>query len=300
MIINLLQSAFSPKSVIPAFAGKTAIIKMFKRGWVILPLILLTACADLVANADSIAQPSGLHRTQVKTNPFILTAYTKITDKTQPVNVYIEGDGLAWVSVSQPSVDPTPRKALALSMAASDKSSNVIYIARPCQFTSMELDHRCNVDYWTDKRFSEEVISSVNQALNKLLDNNQNAKINLIGYSGGGGVAVLVAARRSDVVSIRTVAGNLDHVELHRINKVSQLSGSLNAIDEAKKVATIPQLHFIGTEDEIVTPAIAQKFQKASGDTKCIHLKMIENATHETGWTEIWPSLLNQLPKCDG
>jgi pimeloyl-ACP methyl ester carboxylesterase len=180
-----------------------------------------------------------------------------------------------------------------------DKSPNVIYIARPCQFTPLEIDHKCDVSYWTDKRFSEEVVSSVNQAISKLVARD-GGKINLIGYSGGANVAVLVAARRGDIASIRTIAGNLDHVELHKLNEVSQLRGSLNAIDEAKKVSNIPQIHYSGSDDEIVSPKIAEKFVKASGNPDCVKTEVVNGASHEDGWSEAWSSLLGKEPRCRG
>ena len=40
-----------------------------------------------------------------------------------------------------------------------------------------------------------------------------------VGYSGGAAVAALVAGRRSDIVSLRTLSGYLDHVALNRARK---------------------------------------------------------------------------------
>ena len=260
--------------------------------------MVLGGCANRVEHADAIASSSGLQRVQVKTNVFLLTAYTKIIDPSKPFNIYIEGDGLAWLSRTMVSPDPTPRKALGLSLAASDPAANVIYIARPCQFTPLELDGNCNKIYWTSRRFSEEVIASVNQAIDKLAGSSEEHKLNLIGYSGGGAVVILLAARRHDVASIRTVAGNLDHAEVNRLHDVTQLSGSLNAIDVAARVASIPQLHFSGDEDTIINPTIAEKFSAASGATGCIHLQVINGASHEDGWLEHWPSLLQEPVVC--
>jgi len=266
-----------------------------------LVLLILSACAgDLTAHADAMAGPAGLRRTQVQTAPFLLTAYSRIGSTTGSYDVYIEGDGLAWRTPSEPSPNPTPHKALGLALAAHDEASNVIYIARPCQFTPLENDPHCDIDYWTDKRFSEEVIASVNQAIDKLVKSSgNNSKLNLIGYSGGGAVAVLVAARRNDVATIRTVAGNLDHDEVNRTHNVSLMPGSLNAIDQAAKIAMIPQLHFSGDADEIIVPAISQKFRDASGTTNCVRLEVIKGASHEEGWIERWPALLKEPVTCN-
>ena len=50
------------------------------------------------------------------------------------VHVYIEGDGYAWATTTDPSDDPTPINPLALRLAAVDDAPNVLYLARPCQF----------------------------------------------------------------------------------------------------------------------------------------------------------------------
>ena len=258
----------------------------------------LAGCASPLDHADGIAHAAGLRRTQIPTNTFLLTAYSKVTAPAKPFNIYIEGDGLAWLSETEPSKNPTPRKALALSLAALDPAANVLYIARPCQFTPLNLDPKCDVSAWTDRRFSEEVIRSVNQAVDKLTASSPSRKLNLIGYSGGGAVAALVAARRNDVVSLRTVAGNLDHAEVNRQHDASPLDGSLNAIDQARQLATLPQIHFSGQNDDVITPSIAQRFRAAAEPTTCIKLRIIENTTHESGWPEHWPNLLKIPPTC--
>jgi hypothetical protein len=264
-------------------------------------LMIVGGCSqDLVAHADSLAQPAGMKRAQVKTNTFLLTAYSKVLDPSQPFTLYIEGDGFAWRTESEPSANPTPRKALALGLATRDPSSNVIYIARPCQFTPLELDTRCDVAFWTDKRFSEEVVASVNQAIDKLLAPFGHPRLNLVGYSGGAAVAVLVAARRDDVASLRTVAGNLDHEEFSRLNEVSPMKGSLNAIDQARKIASLPQIHFSGGKDDIISPALARRFLAASQPTECVRVINVPEASHENGWLERWPALLKELPLCGG
>jgi hypothetical protein len=275
-----------------------------KRAWVDICLALslpaLAGCAalDRDMNAEAIAKPAGLKRMAMKTDAFILTTFVRIADPNAPVNVYIEGDGLAWLSRSEVSLDPTPKDALGLSLAAVDPSPNVVYIARPCQFTARAKNPNCAIPYWTSKRFAPEVIASMGQAVDLVAAQVPGQKINLVGYSGGGAVAVLVAASRKDVATIRTVAGNLDHAEVNRLHGVSPLSGSLNAIDVAAGVAKIPQIHWSGGADTTVPPVIAERFRQASG-SPCVVAKTVAGATHETGWRERWRELLGQAPGCE-
>jgi len=84
--------------------------------------MLLSACTtlDRNAHADALAVPAHLTREQVEAGSFVLTAFARITRPDQPLTIYIEGDGLAWISRSEPSADPTPREATGLALAAAD------------------------------------------------------------------------------------------------------------------------------------------------------------------------------------
>jgi len=55
-------------------------------------------------------------------------------------------------------------------------------------------------------RFAPEVINSFSRAIDTLKEKSGAKYVELVGYSGGGAIAVLVAAGRSDVVGVRTVA----------------------------------------------------------------------------------------------
>ncbi|EJL83660.1 hypothetical protein PMI16_04125 [Herbaspirillum sp. CF444] len=258
---------------------------------------LSTACAgDPNAHADAMAQPAGLQRDQVQAGAFVLTSYLRITRTDRPLTVYIEGDGLAWRSRHQPSEDPTPRRALGLSLAVADTAPNVVYLARPCQFTPMSANSRCAVTYWTDRRYSEEVVASMNAAVTQYLHRLPGQRVNLVGYSGGGALAVLIAARRQDVASLRTVAGNLDHAAVNRLHQVSQMPDSLNAIDVAARVAAIPQLHVSGADDKVVPTFVARSFVAAVGS--CAQLRVVDGMAHESDWAAKWPALLSSTLPC--
>lgn len=253
-------------------------------------------CASPDMHADKLAQTAGLQREQIHAKDFVLTAFSRIARPDLPLDIYIEGDGLAWRTRYQPSDDPTPHQALGLELAAADRTANVVYLARPCQFTPMAANPRCKVAYWTDRRYAEEVVASMNSAVSRYAAMAPGQKINLTGYSGGGAIAVLIAARRNDVATLRTVAGNLDHAAVNRLHRVSAMPGSLNAIDYAGKVAAIPQIHFSGADDATVPPSIAQSFAKAVGP--CAQVRVVPRMSHESDWDRLWPELLRVVPWC--
>jgi len=255
-------------------------------------LALLAGCAsdpDLVQRADALAAPAGLQREEVRGGPFVLTAYVHARPKAPLLRVYLEGDGRAWITRNQVSPDPTPHSAMGLRLAASD-GGDVVYLARPCQFTPMARNPVCHPLYWAGLRYSPEVVSAMDEALSRYVAQLQPARLELVGYSGGGAIAVLLAARRKDVSAIRTVAGNLDHVAVNQWHKVSQMPGSLNPIDVAAQVERIPQLHVSGAEDTVIPTAITHSFVDQVG--RCAGLVTVQGMAHQSDWDRLWPKLL--------
>jgi len=240
-----------------------------------------------LANADNLAKINDWHREHIKTSYFEFVSYYKSNTPSTALllTIYIEGDGLAWITPRQASMDPTPINPVALKLAISDTNSHVAYLSRPCQFTK---NKRCNKHYWTNKRFAEEVISSSNDAISTIKKVFGAKQLRLIGYSGGGAVAALVAARRNDVTSLITIAGNLNHSAWTRFHKASPLTGSLNPNDYLSELNTIKQLHFIGAQDEVIPPFLTQDFAKDSPNTQII---VLQQQGHTCCWENSWSEL---------
>lgn len=240
--------------------------------------------------ADEIARPAGLHPSVVVATTFNLAVFYRNPEPHQPVVVYIEGDGLAWASYSTPSSDPTPRNPVGLRLAARDRSVNVLYIARPCQYV---WSSSCRTDYWTGKCFAEEVVSDISTAIDRLTLPDQ--KVHLVGYSGGGAIATLLAERLSNVVTLRTVAGNLDHDAVNRYHGVSLMPESLNPKANASRLRGLPQVHFVGMKDSVIPPFLVENFARLVGDDSCVKVFRINAASHAQGWEDVWHCLLFRL-----
>lgn len=260
-------------------------------------LLLASGCASMTplmdrnADADRVARDGGFEKSFIKTKSFTLTAYYRCAKPGDPMNLYLEGDGSAWPSRTRLSDDPTPRRPLVLELAGMDPAANVAYLSRPGQYTATDSS-LCDPSYWSDKRFSSEVVDALNEAIEALRKRTRAIRINLIGYSGGAALAALLAAKRNDVVSLRTVAGNLDPEAVNRYHNVSPLNGSLNPMDAAVKLKGLPQRHFVGSKDAVVPPFIAQSFMKRAGDQDGGKITIVEGASHANGWRERWKSLL--------
>ena len=274
--------------------------------FVLLVALQLAGCAagnlflDRHGLADRIGAGAGFVKTLVTAEPFVLTAYHRIAEPGEALTVYIEGDGQAWLSRSRLATDPTPTDPVALRLAALDPSPNVVYLARPCHYTESRLDPFCGPAYWSNKRFAEEVIAAMDRAVEHFRRRSRAREAHLVGYSGGGAVATLIAARRRDVASLRTVAGNLDHVTLNRHKRVSPLTGSLNPIDFAPTLSRLPQRHFVGSGDRVVPRFIAEAFARRAASSRCIGVTVVEDVTHAKGWVERWLDLLTMPVACSG
>lgn len=237
--------------------------------------------------ADDSAREAGFKPVVISTPHFKIYSCQKVTDQASALKIYIEGDGSAWLAKNRLSSDPTPKKRLVLDWALKDKSANVAYLARPCQYLNVAEEKNCDSAYWSTKRFSEEVIASMNEAIDQIKSQTKAAQIELIGYSGGGAVAVLIAARRHDVAFLKTVAGNLDPSAWARHHRISPLAGSLNPMDVAAKISSIPQEHYVGGQDKVMPPFIAYAFVKKAGDPPNIKIIKFPGASHDSGWEDL-------------
>ncbi len=272
----------------------------FKYGIVLLCMTIVGCSGHSPeATAEKISQLGGLKATEIKGGEFVLRVYYRFDRPGALLRIYIEGDGRAWLSRTRASRNPSPKNPVALQLAARDIGENVMYIARPCQYVSFEKNPKCEYPYWTHKRFAPEIIDSVSAVINIGKIKARANQLEIIGFSGGGAVALLAASRRSDVRSIRTIAGNLDHKVWTKHHQIDPLNGSLNPADFAERVANIPQIHFIGDQDKIIGHYVAESFRGKAGRSDCIEIQTVTGASHSDGWQQAWPKIIaTALPDC--
>lgn len=263
-------------------------------------MLFLTACAGVSPEqrhetSEKIAMDAGWQRTALDAGAFSLVAFVPpAMQQVQTITVYIEGDGMAWISRSQPSFDPTPREPVGLRLALRDTSRHAVYLARPCQYVIGDDRRGCENKYWTGHRFAPEVIEASNQAVEQLKQRYHALRVMLVGYSGGGAVAALVAARRTDVVRLVTVAGNLDIATWTAQKHISLLRGSLNPADAWRTLASIPQLHFVGGRDKVMEPAFAASYSSHFPAEQRPQVRIVPAFDHHCCWAQDWPELLKE------
>ncbi len=261
----------------------------------VLTAALLTALAGCAVAPHATGLPqavraAGMQVLAHRHEGFELAMALRASAPDLPLRVYVEGDGRAWLDRYTPSPDPTPVKAVALQLALADDYPNVAYLARPCQYLR-ERSPGCEVGYWTARRFSPEVIAAMEDALDRLLQVSQAHGLQLVGYSGGAAIAVALAARRSDIRWLATVAGNLDTEAVNRFHRVDPMPASVNPASLAPRLSSLPQVHFSAVGDRIIPAATARAFIEA-GPMQCATQVEVRGATHGEGWTERWPGLL--------
>lgn len=235
--------------------------------------------------AMRIASPAWMVKRPLDAGPFVLTAFERMHENFKPATIYIEGNGEAQLSIGDQLFDATPRNPVGLHLAAMDKSENVAYLARPCQYSELrDQDADCGRRYWGDAQYSPEIMSAYQSALDGIKARYDINSFDIVGYGGGATIAAFLAGQRADVTSLRTVAGTLD---------LEVLEGRF------EKLASVPQHHFIGGQDTTTTPADIHSYLQALGSTQCADYTLIQEAAHEKGWVNKWPELLGQgIPEC--
>jgi len=264
------------------------------RLFTVLCLTVLGACSSVpshesrVKNAQALAAAQHWQPLQIPGGLDVMAWVKPDLQPGQPLTVYIEGDGLAWLTATLPSADPTPITPVALQLAVAQPGGNAAYLGRPCQYVK---DARCAPILWTSQRFAPPIIDSMNHALDVLIEQAGTQGVVLVGYSGGAAVTALLAERRTDVVGWITVAGNIDHRAWTRFHRISPLRESLDPMGNPDALRTLPQVHFAGDEDATVPPVLTQQFAAAiAPDT----VQVEPGFDHHCCWQQAWPQLFRQ------
>lgn len=253
----------------------------------------LPACSSILVSTKTKAHAAGFSSQIIPTKNFNLFAFVKTENiNVDKLVVYIEGDGRAWDRKNILSSDPTPQDPVSLKLAINDPRSFVLYLARPCQFLSKTNLEKCSSKYWSTYRYSNAVVESINEAISITKLQSKASSIEVIGFSGGGVVAMLVASLRNDVSRIVTVAANIDHEAWSQWHGVTQLEGSLIPMENLSALQDISQLHLWGSKDKIVPFETQESFLEKSALFESFTYKVMPNFTHHCCWVDQWREIL--------
>ncbi len=221
---------------------------------------------------------------------FELLGYERM-GRSHDLIVYLESDGNIRLTPTVLSSDPTPLRPIALELAVQDDSPSLLYLARPCQYLSDAQRRECNPLYWDTRRFSPEVVAALSDALEQSKARFNARRLILVGYSGGGTLANLLAGHRDDVVGLVTVAAPLDVDAWVRHHRISPVTGSLDAAMRTK-LAQVRQIHFAGARDWQVPPVLLETYMRTLPPTVA-NARILSDQDHDCCWGAVWQRLLS-------
>jgi dienelactone hydrolase len=205
--------------------------------------------------------------------------------------VFLEGDGQPWLDGGRRIArDPSPKIPLAFDLF---KNSSVprAYLGRPCYFSHAQ-DVGCNPSLWTSARYGEAAVASMASALKKLVRENSTHRVILLGYSGGGALAYLVAPRVPAVSAVVTISGNLDIDAWTREHHFVSLSESDNPATVSALDRRITQIVIVGGRDVNVPRSSIREFLDRQQPQE---VWFYDDQDHACCWRRDWPSILNRI-----
>lgn len=206
------------------------------------------------------------------------------------IHVYIDGDGRPWIAERRVARDPTPRRSDVLPLMAQDPAWSV-YLGRPC-YHGLATEGPCSPWWWTHGRYGEAVVASMTAAIRALPQAREAGEFVLIGHSGGGTLAMLIAERLSGVRAVVTLAGNLDVARWSTHHRYSPLQGSLDPAQRDPLPAGLVQLHLVAGRDRTVPPLLVEDAIGAQPGAVTLAYPVFD---HTCCWTRAWPAVLAEL-----
>ena len=246
--------------------------------------VLLGGCQSSQSQMQSLASANGHRLVYLPTQPFTLLAALPERPVGEILRVYIEGDGHAWIHADRPSLDPTPSNLLVAELALEDPNPSV-YLARPCQYIE-QTD--CTNNWWTSARYAPEIVASLDAALNLLKTRLGNQKFELIGYSGGATLALLLAEQRTDIASLQTLAGNLSPEQWTQQQGLAALTQSLQPNLASSEFTGIKQRHLAGAADQIIPAKLIRQSVEQLSQRGCVEFHLMLGIGHQSGWLKAW------------
>lgn len=255
---------------------------------IVVAVSILSACASSPsARFNSKAEAMGFTKKVISTPQFDLTVFYNNVTKTEGLNIYIEGDGRPFIHKTYINQDPTSTQALTLKLMSQDPTRSVL-VGRPCYHKPKARN--CNDSkWWTSHRYSKTIVESIVNAINNI--NTPKDDVTLIGFSGGGTLAMLAAGHLRTVKRVITINANLDINAWATQHNYTQLSGSLNPIDFLDDLSSIPQDHLIGGKDTNVDASVWRS-KLEPYDSVIVH--SYPDFNHQCCWEKIWGAFLKK------
>lgn len=248
-------------------------------------LLLAAGCLSAARGFLDLAASRGLRAQEVEGTRFRHLVLSPDRPPGRTLHVYLDGDGVPWLG-GHPAADPTPRDPLVLDLLTLD-AGPAVYLGRPC-YHGFSGEPPCEPALWTSARYSEAVVDSMAMAARRVRQARAAERIVWLGYSGGGVLAVLLAARLPETAGVVTVAANLDVDAWADRPGWSPLTGSLNPARLAPLPGGVYQRHYAGGRDRTVP---------VTRSARTVGLVVVPDYDHRCCWTVLWPAVLADLAR---
>ena len=275
-------------------------------------LCAVAACVSPMQRFDDAMLAVGLHASDIDGAPFqhrIYSARPAIDQATslatprsgEVLHVYLGGDGSPWLVGNRIAADPTSRQPVLPALMAMDTDA-AVFLGRPC-YHGHAADSDCNAWLWTQGRYSTVVVDSLAAALSRLLTEGGYRRVVFIGHSGGGTLAMLLAARVAETRAVVTLAANLDVAAWVQHHGYLPLPESLDPARQPPLPDHIAQLHLLAADDTAVPPATQQQRLSSLGACSTLQqacstnrvVRTLTGADHHCCWADEWPQVLQWL-----
>jgi pimeloyl-ACP methyl ester carboxylesterase len=249
----------------------------------------IVGCTSNGQRLDALARSAQLQRYVIESDQLPSVVYLRASNQSdQQLIIFIEGDGIPWRAGVTPSTDPTTAEPLALELLMRTPG-NGAYLARPC-YQGLASE-RCTPDLWTSARYSAEIVQAMSLAVKDAMSRTRAEDLVLVGYSGGGVLASLIAEQLERVTAVVTIAANLDVDEWTKHHRYLPLSGSLNPALSTHPHTWV-EIHVEGSDDDVVPSATRDAyFERYPSARRWI----VEKHGHKCCWVDEWKELWERV-----
>lgn len=250
-------------------------------------LLALVGCATPSTRAFRLAERAQLETELVRGVGFRHVVFRNAAPADDAVlQVYLEGDGTPYLDRDTVAADPSPANPLMLKLMLRENRA-AVYVGRPCYF-DLATDPECHPVHWTLRRYGPEIIESLASVIRAEMVAHEARAVELIGHSGGGTLAVLLASELSEVTRVITFAGNLDTAAWAAHHGYAPLVGSINPTSVPLPADVAPgSVHFAAGNDQVVPAQLIQAAAAWVGGTVIV----LPEYSHTCCWEKVWPEL---------
>jgi hypothetical protein len=248
------------------------------------------ACVSPAERAQQLAQSADLSGRIMSGTDFRHETFSRIPESADRLFVFIDGDGNPYTEGGAVvSPDPSPRRPLALQWAAQTPAP-VLYVARPCEFRTLR-DPGCTPRLWTTLRYSASVVGSLSAIVNQVVAARHVRAVILIGYSGGGTLAVLMAGQVKHLAAVVTIAAVLDTDAWTTHHAYLPLEGSLNPATQPPLPMGLRHIYLIGGRDDNTPEGLNARYLNANSSLVWRYPQF----DHVCCWTAQWPAIFARI-----